>query len=163
VTPAFDAFDSSALRLVTETSAWPYASFPPQSASFADSLLYADWGVSTWKFYRAWAAIRVLGRWPLAVFGAGDTPRCLDACPLCGAPDVEISHLLLSCDSCYDLRTIWLETSPLNRFDAVSLTWDLLRLTLFGSVDNGDFTQTAASIRFVGQCPLRAASSLPRW
>ena len=158
VSPAFDLFDRSAFLAAGDTVAWPYPEYQLHSASTLCLSLDVDWGFQTWNFYRAWATIRVLGRWPLAVFGVGDTPLLLPSCPLCGTASADIQHLLLWCPGCHDLRVTWLQASPLCSLGVHQLQWDSMRYAIFGHSD--DSGCNGARILFVGQCAFRAASCI---
>eukprot|EP00973_Karenia_brevis_P068781 9562066-Karenia_brevis.AAC.1 len=83
VLPAFTAMDERAFRSAADASSWPYDLLQPQVGGLPDTLLTADWCHETWKWYPCWAVIKVLGRWPLEVFGRGELPATLPRCPLC--------------------------------------------------------------------------------
>ena len=70
-------------------------------------LLSPEWDNMTWCCYRAWAVARATGLLPLQVFSAGELPRELESCPLCGRPSADLEHILLNCKGTSDLFIEW--------------------------------------------------------
>ena len=112
-----------------------------------------DWGPDTWRHYKAWSVIKVLGRWPLQVFGVGDLPRTLIACPCCRVPAVSVVHMLMECPATWDLSKTWAVSSGRSS-NSQRLSWSLLRLELFAdriSFATDMDSEGASRIRFVGK------------
>ena len=163
VTPAFDAYDRCAFQAACDNTVWPYYDYQCPMVPFPDALLLTDWSSDSWRFYKAWACIRVLGRWPLEVFSAGGTPLTLDACPLCDALEVDIAHLLMSCAGVLDLRLRWFPPIGLPAVNPECLSWEVVRIALFAgrlSPHGEDVDVAWSRIQFVGSCASRATASL---
>ena len=83
------------------------AMFPLPGCSFLDlqpfdtglSLAYLDidLGNRTWALYRLWAAARLTGNWPVYSVRGFSFFIKLPMCPLCGSPDIDLSHCLRAC------------------------------------------------------------------
>ena len=131
VTPAFDAYDQDAFAASLEQHSWPYASFQPCLGPLPPLLLELNWEPHTWKHYRVWSTVRVLGRWPLALFGAGELPEMLPLCPLCGAEWVTIAHPLALCHGTWDLYLHWRSSSASGVGCPTRPPWPELRTELF--------------------------------
>ena len=162
VKPAFDEYDAEAFAAAASSSSWPYHSFQCSPEAFPLPLLRIDWGVCTWEYYRAWATIKVTGRWPLSVHGAGDLPQQLSVCPLCGVSNVDIVHLLSSCGGTFDLYCVWASGAGKSADSASRLPWSHLQFELFAdriSFLTDDPDQGSARINFVGQAVRRAVQA----
>ena len=157
VLPILSAYDDAAFLTSVQSYGWPYGRFQPRPAALPACLLYSRLFTGSLSFYRAWATIRVLGRWPLAVFGVGDAPSTLARCPLCEAPEVDINHLFVACRSTSgDVRS-WCEKYLAATADVVA--WDLLSYHLFGDRGN-DVAYEEARVLLVGSLCLRVARAL---
>ena len=83
VQPALRAYDNAAFITASQASSWPYHDFQWIPETFPESIHHLRWGHGTWQLYRAWAMVKVTGKWPLTLFSAGDVRGTLDVCPLC--------------------------------------------------------------------------------
>ena len=99
---------------------------------------------------------------PLQVFTAGELPRALDSCPLCGRPNPDLEDILLNCNGTSALLNEWRmgEGMDLHRRDRVHYT-ALLDAFFIGRLSHeSDMCVSAASIRFVGRSAHRVAIAL---
>ena len=102
----------------------------------------------------------MLGRWPFAVFGVGETPLLRETCPLCKTSGVDIAHLLTSGCGIADLRASFYPELGLVDASPRAISWDSVRMSLFCgrlSQSGDDVGIAQARIRFVGECAYRAA------
>ena len=107
--------------------------------------------------------MRVLGRWPLAVFGDEGLPRTLHMCPLCGLSSVDVTHVLHACPGTWDLYAVFCGAAGIDCAAGNRISWTRLRLELFADricfLDDCT-TIGAARIVFVGMCVERVARLL---
>ena len=162
VLPVLAEYDRSEFERVADANqAWPYSVFQPSMDGLPLSSLFLDWGHETWSLYRAWACVRVLGRWPLAVFGAGGLPRSLEFCPLCEEHDVGVEHLLTSCKRTTLALHEWAECVGHSLTGQVS--WNEFARLLFGgriSYPHDNPAHGEACVLFVGRCCAMAARAI---
>ena len=103
----------------------PYQLLAPATYAYPLGLLWAAWGPTTWRFFRAWCVARATGRIPLGLWDCGQLVRVLDVCPLCGMPDVGLLHIVAICA----------HTGQLRQFAPVGSPYDILFWVLAGSGD----------------------------
>ena len=56
-------------------------------------------GRGVWWWFRAWALIRLTGKWPAPAWGSSKFPMVLDYCACCGAQNITVLHPLLDCSA----------------------------------------------------------------
>ena len=153
VRPVLTDYDRTVFERAASVSTWPYIVFQPAPDGLPEH--------ETWAFYRAWACVRVLGRWPLAVFGAGGLPNLLELCPLCSEPQVEVQHLLSGCICTAALLRDWAGCVGHVRADPVGWT-ELARLLFAGRVSHplDNPFHGEARVVFVGRCCAMAAQAV---
>jgi hypothetical protein len=119
----------------------PYAALVPIRALPLDELRWASWGKTLWRFHRAWAAARVTGGFPWSVWGirVASTPQRLPRCPLCGASEVGLQHVLVDCGGTASLRLGIMQWPPADFF------WWVLSDTM-------DVEELKIKVRYVGLC-----------
>ena len=81
-----------------------YASRIFNRIAFSPGLLWAPSGGTTWRCYQTWCAVRVSGGLPLSLWGSGSLVFTLQYCPLCGALDVGLEHVLVECPGTLQFR-----------------------------------------------------------
>jgi hypothetical protein len=122
----------------------PFAVLEPNPGKLSVDLLRMNGAHGAWRWYRAWAMIRVSGRWPAPVWGCRDFPMVLDGCPFCGCTNVNVLHPLLECggfEAEYAvLKSRWGLPSRLRTDDVV--------FALFGHTS--DISRVLDVVRFVG-------------
>ena len=110
-----------------------------------------DWSPTASKHFQAWSIVRITGRLPLSVFGAGDIPRQLDTCPGCSAADVDVRHILHTCPSTEGFFAEWVVTVGRVGDARNGLSWDRLQWELFAPAScQASVPYTAAHIKYVG-------------
>ena len=108
-------------------------------------LLDYDAGPHSWVYYRSWALARATGCWPLQPFGIEGLHRTIGICPLCGAPDVPVSHPMTDCHATADLyERLSARCSPPSRDQPLALM-----LYLFGH--NVDEMGAFDGVTYVGK------------
>ena len=119
----------------------------------SDSLRWAAWGKTMWRFHRAWAAARVSGGFPWSVWGERiqSIPLRLLQCPLCGLMDVDLVHLLGSCHGTSSLR---LELQLSAYSPTILFHWAL--------ADTFDVVELKSKVRYVGLCLVMALTGKRR-
>ena len=65
--------------------------------SFAPGLSWASWGSTTWRCFKTWCAVRASGGMPLSIWGAAGLVFTVPYCPLCGAPEADLEHVVAAC------------------------------------------------------------------
>ena len=84
-------------RKPTPSLGVPFQVFQSAPARIPTDLLTWDFSGTWWMWYRAWAIIRISGRWPATLFGGAELPRTLETCKICGQEDISIIHPLQEC------------------------------------------------------------------
>jgi len=135
--------------------------FQDGPGEFPDSLITAEWDNSTWCYYRAWAVTRATGRIPLNMFCAEGLPQFMSTCPLCGAPEADLRHVLLVCPCTHDLYVEWQGITSNSFVDRSIMHWtSLLEIVFSGRLaPDGDMNLTGSRIRFVGKVCQRVANA----
>ena len=82
---------------LNSTGAVPYADLVPLRQPWPRSLQWAAWGPTMWRFFKAWAVVRITGGFPLPHWGLGDVALVFPHCCLCGRGFVDVAHLLAAC------------------------------------------------------------------
>ena len=78
-------------------SKWLYT-FQCRVRDFCPNRLVHGWNVLEVSFgHEEWAFIKLTGRWPLWNFPPLVGTEILTSCPLCGARDVSVTHVLKAC------------------------------------------------------------------
>ena len=114
--PALHAYDTASF-LSSVNADWPYHVFQDGLAGPDFKTLRADWHHDDWFHLKVWSVTRVLGRWPLPLFGIDNLPRTLDTCPCCNTTDVDIRHILCKCKGTSNLRRLF--DIPCKNSDAI--------------------------------------------
>ena len=74
-----------------------YAMLEPNPGKLSIDMLNIDVAPGAWRNYRAWAVIRISGRWPAPVWGSQAFPLAVDLCPFCHDSQITVLHPLFSC------------------------------------------------------------------
>ena len=163
VLPIFAEYDQRAFESSASTYAWPYGQFQAPAEPFPVDYFQCEWDTEMQRSYRVWAVVRVLGRWPLALYGVGDLPRLMPCCPLCGVLEATVVHLLGECTCTFCHYLDWMKcvgrVSPLG----ARLPWEELSLELFAgrlSPLGPDIGLARARFTFVAHCFQAAASAI---
>ena len=83
----------------------PYKKLLPIHGPFRPGLVWAPWGKTMWRFYRAWAIARITGRLPVEAWGMGEALAASTLCPLCEEiTGASLLHLVASCQGTACLR-----------------------------------------------------------
>jgi hypothetical protein len=98
---------------------------------------------------------------PLQVFTAGELPRALDSCPLCGRPNPDLEDILLNCNGTSALLNEWrmVEGMDLHRWDRMHYTVLLDALFTARLSHESDMGVSAVRIHFVGGSAHRLATA----
>ena len=163
VLPTLKEYDIAAFSRVSSNSKWPYSIFEPIPSPLPPLLLQLPWSQDTWAHYRTWACVRAMGRWPLVLYHAGDLPRLLPVCPLCGRPGVDIRHALQFCPGTYQFFVSWALVIGYDPAERQTLPWSLFKLDIFGGrLGNRTCNPIIAQARihFVGQVVAAVAGAL---
>jgi hypothetical protein len=143
--------DSSSL--VANLLGWCRSTLLPEPEAPVVELLDLDVGPLTWRFYRAWALVRITGAWPTCLYSALDCAPTLDLCPLCGASDITVVHCFCHCPyTIGHFHALSVDVSSPARTDSSTLC-----LQVFGHCSSP--SDRAHMIVFVGKCVHQVLSS----
>ena len=82
-----------------------YVGVAPSRVPFSPGLVWAPWGPTTWRFFRAWCVARATSCLPLPLWECGRLVSSLPVCPLCGGLDADLVHILAICPNTRRFRT----------------------------------------------------------
>ena len=117
-------------------------------------LLSWDFSSSWWLWYRAWALVRISGRWPRTILGLDEMPTHITYCTMCQQEQVDVSHALCYCPSSLPLLTQL--QSQVAGIIAVQGNIQALSMFLFGP--QGDKETLVRCIAYVGRVICRCMS-----
>ena len=140
VYPALASYDLSALSNGAQGH-WPYARFQRGFAIPGSGLLLAIWHDEDWAKLKIWSVTRVLGRWPLALFGIDWMPVSLERCPYCGSGNADVLHILTLCPDTASLRRLF-DIPPKH-------PWEVMEFLFNSSVVNSTGEGPAPCVLFV--------------
>ena len=111
---------------------------------------WAGWGRQDWKYFRAWVITRITLGIPLMIWGAGDVPAFIPECPCCGAPKVNIPHLI---GACAGTANHW---QPRPGSGRIQWSWEeILQAT-------ASMTEIRMKVRILGRCCATLVDGLRR-
>ena len=93
-------FDSQLNALHSQTTI-PYQMLVPSFVAFPTGLLWAPWGPTTLRFFKAWCVCRVTGCIPLCLWECGGLVLDLEVCPLCAMRGADLLHIVTACPGTY--------------------------------------------------------------
>ena len=143
-------FQASARKTIPSFGV-PFQVFQSAPARIPTDLLSWDFSGTWWMWYRAWAIIRISGRWPATLFGGTELPHTLEACKVCGQRDISVFHPLQECSGTRPLL-LKLQSDLQCPLNVTSCTQALV-MTLFGQHVTRD--SLAQCVAFVGRVVCR--------
>ena len=165
VRPILACYDRQAYVKAAETlQPWPYGDWQTAYGSMDAELMRIDGGGNGWHSFRAWAVVRVTGKWPFALYCDDQECASVTTCPLCGAESATIMHLLAECNETLLYYREWrmilgeLDTEP-------RPTAPTLRDRIFAKpydADQESPVEATARYDFVHRCSQTAAAALRR-
>ena len=122
----------------------PYSELLPINGPFCPGRVWAPWGKTMWRLYRAWCLARIKLEIPTEIWfrQTGSFPDI--ACPMCGElVPATLFHLLVACPSTQDMRRTVVHECGLGMLDGRAFF-------LWALADTADLDCLRRKVVFVG-------------